>query len=276
MGLAGACAPTGLMPSLAPSNGSFGMDKDWACGLGAQLGVNAADLAHCGMTSSDRVITGELGIVASFAGGDAKALEIPQGGTPNIGAFALKKFAACYGVHSAMEAAIDLMVQNEITRAHISKVIVRVKADSAVTLAGRNISNHMAARFSLPYAVASAVIRGTHSSAEDFEEPSIFDQEVLKFMEKIEIIADADLTEFHKKTGGFPAHVEIHNRGEIQQKEIHYPIGSLQRPMTWDDLSQKFIELTKSHLPETHLQHILQTAQQLLELKDIREFSKLL
>ncbi len=108
MGLAGACANNGLMPSLSFVNGSFGMDKDWVNGLSAQLAVNSALLAARGMTASQTVITGERGIVASHTHGDGAALETPTTGAPNIACFALKKYAACYGVHTAIEAALRL------------------------------------------------------------------------------------------------------------------------------------------------------------------------
>ncbi len=276
MGIAGACSPNGLMPSLSPSNGSFGMDKDWVNGLAAQLAVNAADLAKRGMTGSDRVVTGEFGILASHAHGDEAALVIPKFGAPGMGSIALKKFAACYGVHSAMEATIELMSENNINADDIVDIIVGVKADSAVTLSGRNIQNHMAARFSLAYAVASSVIRGEQSSARDFEEPAIFDKNVIAMMDKVKVVANDELTQFHRKTGGFPAHVEIRAKDTTVEHTIYYPSGSLQRPMSWDDIGAKFFALTKGHLQDDQLRHIFGQAQDFEKLEDINKFSDLL
>ena len=276
IGLAGACAPNGLMPSLAASNGTFGMDKDWVNGLAAQLGVNAADLARRGMTASDRVVTGERGIVASHAHGDAQPLPVPKSGTPNIGAFALKKFAACYGVHSAMEAAIALMEESGLDVAAIDRVTVRIKADSAVTLAGREISNHMAARFSLPYAVASALLRRDRSSMSDFEEPAIHDPEVLGLMDRIELSASPELTRFHDETGGFPAIVEIHSGEVSSERRIDFPVGSVQRPMSWADLEAKFVELTSGCWTSEQVAKIVEAGRRLPELSDVRSFTRLL
>ncbi len=276
MGLAGACAPNGLMPSLAASNAGFGMDKDWVNGLAAQLAVNAADLARHGMTASHRVVTGERGIVASHAHGDAGPLTAPTSGTPNIGAFALKKFAACYGVHSAMEAAIELIEESSLDPASLDRVVVRVKADSAVTLAGRQISNHMAARFSLPYAVASALARGSRSSMRDFDEPAIHDAEVLDLMKRIELSADPELTRFHDETGGFPAIVEIHSGHEARKRRIDFPAGSIQRPMSWSDIAAKFVELTSGCWSDEQVGKIVEAGRQLPELSDVRSFTRLL
>ncbi len=276
MGIAGACSPNGLMPSLSPANGTFGMDKDWVNGMAAQLAVNAADLAKRGLTGSDRVVTGEMGIVASHSHGDAQALEAPISGTPNIRSISLKKYACCYGVHSAMEASIELCTSHQLSPDDLDKIIVRVKEDSAKTLSTRSITNHMAARFSLPYAVASAIVRKNNSSMHDFEEPAIFDQTVLDLMQKIEVVADPELTDFHKLTGGFPAHVEIHAGNLTVNKRIDYPIGSSQRPMSWDDLEKKFIELTKDHFSSEQQQIFTDVGKSLATTQDIGHLTRLL
>jgi 2-methylcitrate dehydratase PrpD len=276
MGLAGACAPNGLMPSLSPSGGAFGMDKDWVNGLAAQLAVNSADLAKQGMTASDRVVSGEKGIAASHAHGDAAPLEAPSGGAPNIEFVALKKFAACYGVHSAMEAAIQLLDKTGWTADSLDRVVVRIKGDSAVTLSGRAVTNHMAARFSLPYSVASALMRADAPSIRDFEEPSIFDRDVLAMMDRIELVADPELTKFHEKTGGFPAIVELYREGQMAEARIDYPVGSAQRPMSWDDLASKFRELTEGRWNCDTSREIEARAGDFLGQDDVRNLIRLL
>ena len=276
LGIAGACSPNGLMPSLAPANGSYGMDKDWVNGQAAQLGVNAADLAKRGMTASERVVTGEMGIVASHSHGDGQALIVPNSGTPSIVKISLKKYACCYGVHSAMDAAAILCIEKQLSPDDLDKIIVRVKADSAKTLSTRKISNHMAARFSLPYAVALAVVKQDNISMHDFEEPAIFDQIIIKLMDKVEIIADQELTDFHIQTGGFPAQIEIYSGGKKYVKRVDYPVGSSQRPMSWDDIEDKFFELTKGHFSPEQCQKIINSGKKISIMEDINQLSQLL
>lgn len=274
IGLAGACANNGLMPSLAPTAGAFGMDKDWVNGLSAQLAVNAARLAQRGMTASDAVVTGERGIAASHAHGDAMPLETPASGTPNLQFVALKKYAACYGVHTAMEAAIDLRRRHGLSPDDIDRVVVRIKSDSSETLSGRRIANHMAARFSLPYSVASAVVRGGCAMA-DFDEPAIRDPEVLAYMDRIEIKADSELTRFHAETGGFPAHIELYAGDRCVDLRIDYPAGSHQRPMTREELTAKFTELTEGHWPMERQSEVVAALCRLDGFNDIRDLTRL-
>ncbi len=275
MGLAGACAPNGLMPSLSPTNGTFGMDKDWVNGLAAQLAVNSADLAARGMTASDRVITGDRGIAASHGHGDIQPLRAPSRGLPNLPAVALKRYAACYGVHTAMEAASALLADNGIDPDAVENVTVGVKSDSTTTLAGRTIANHMAARFSLPYAVASAMKRGG-ASMHDFDEPAIHDPDILAYMDRIAIVADPELTDFHTQTGGFPARVALRANGKTHSRRIDYPLGSHQRPMSRADLETKFCELTNGHWPLERRKRVFAALADMQSMGDVSIISGLL
>ncbi len=276
MGLSGACAPNGLMPSLSPANGAFGMDKDWVNGLAARLAVESALLAARGMSASDRVVSGERGIVASHAHGESLELRVPSGGAPNVAAVALKHYAACYGVHTAMEAAAAIVAEQRLTAGEVDSVVVGVKADSAETLGGRTIANHMAARFSLPYAVAVAITGGAGASLRAFEVPAIHDPEVLAFMDRIRVIGDPELTHFHARTGGFPARVELRARGSVYERRIDYPPGSSQRPMSRAQLAAKFRELTPGRWSEQRREEIVSRGLALDELDDVREFTSLL
>jgi 2-methylcitrate dehydratase PrpD len=272
LGIAGACAISGLMPSLAPSEGRFGMDKDLAIGFGAQLAVNAARLAQRGMTASHAVVTGDRGILASHAHGDARVLAIPAGGAPNVLDVALKKYPASYGVHASVEAVLTIMAAETLRSDEIEKIIVRVKDDSVETLSARTPANHMAARFSLPYCVASAAIRGRCALA-DFETDALEDRSVRDMMTKVELIADPVLTSFYHATGSFPGEVElVTGRGTFRLR-IDYPRGSRQRPMDINEVDAKFGALTARRFSGEAQKDFLALARGLAGLADVNELT---
>ena len=272
LGIAGACAVSGLMPSLAPSEGRFGMDKDLAIGLAAQLAVNAARLAQRGMTASHAVITGERGIFASHAHGDARPLVLPAHGAPNVRDAALKKYAASYGVHASVEAVLTIMAAQTLRPDEIQKIIVRVKDDSVETLSARTLANHVAARFSLPYCVASAAMRGRCEIA-DFEPDAIQDRGVRDMMTRVELVADPALTDFHRQTGSFPGEVELVTaRGRFALR-IDYPRGTRQRPMDSHDVDAKFRALTARRFSREAQDGFLALARGLEGLADVGELT---
>ena len=274
MGIAGACAVSGLLSSLSPALGRFGMDKDLANGLAAELAVRSARLAGRGMTGSWEVVTGDRGVLASHGHGDARALRAPRG-PADISAVALKKYAACYGVHAAVEAAITLMTEHAVSPAEITGVHVRVKADSASSLASRALVNHMAARFSLPYCVASAVVR-RRCSLEDFEGDAIADPAVLAMMDRVTLEADPALTAFHDETGSFPGDVEITTGNGRLRRRIDYPAGTAQRPMTRDEVTAKFRDLTAPHLSSATQRNVIAACADLAGIGLVRDAMRML
>ena len=272
LGIAGACAISGLMPSLSSSEGRFGMDKDLAIGLAAQLAVNAARLAQRGMTASHAVLTGERGILASHAHGDARPLAIPARGAPNIRDAALKKYAASYGVHASVEAVLTIMSAQVVRPDEIQKIIVRVKDDSVETLSARTLANHVAARFSLPYCVASAAMRG-HCDLADFEPEAIQDLGVREMMTKVELVADPVLTDFHRRTGSFPGEVELVTARGTFALRIDYPRGTRERPMESREVDAKFRALTARRFSGEAQEGFLALARGLAGLADIGELT---
>ncbi len=275
MGIVGACANKGLMPSLSPGNGDFGGDKDWVNGLSAQLAVNAAMLAGRGLTGSREVITGDRGIIASHSEGDAQPLAIPESGAPNIGYIALKKYPACYGVHAAVEAALAQTADDQPSPEAIERVIVRVKASSLETLDIRKLTNHMAARFSLPYCVAAALVR-RRLTLEDFQESALVDPVVLDLMTRVEIVGSEEMTRFNHETGAFPAIVEITAGGRSTRGRVDFPIGSEQNPMSRDELVDKFKALTKGHWETDRQDRIIEAALSIEDLDDVRSLTRML
>jgi len=150
----------------------------------------------------------------------------------------------------------------------VERAVVRVKADSAETLAGRAIVNHMAARFSLPYAVASALIR-RGCAPDHYDEPAIRDREVLGTMDRVEVRPDPELTRFHETTGGFPAIVEIVAGGRMVEARVDYPLGSAERPMTRAMLRAKFDGLTAGAWSEGGRREIHSLLAGLADLDDV-------
>lgn len=198
----------GLLASLSPRVGSYSLDKDLAVGLAARHAVNAVQLAEAGATGPSAPLTGEHGWLASygFDGDDAARLRRAPD-DHDLGGYAIKPYPACFGCQSAIRAALDLSGLLPFER--IERVVVEVNQASASSLSTRLLPNALAARFSLPYAVASAFVRGA-STLSDFDPSALDDAEVGAFMRKVEVQASAALTAEQKATGGFPARLSVH------------------------------------------------------------------
>ena len=58
-------------------------------------------------------------------------------------------------------------------------------------------------------------------------------------------------------------------------QRIDYPIGSSQRPMTWDDLKIKFSELTDGHFSSDQHRKITMSAENLANHQEVTEYTGL-
>ena len=95
-------------------------------------------------------------------------------------------------------------------------------------------------------------------------------------MDRIRVVPDAELTQFHVETGGFPARVEIVAKGARYERRIDYPRGSHQRPMTRDEFEDKVSELTRGHWTPTRQSEVVALAARIDALADVCELTRTL
>ena len=88
----------------------------------------------------------------------------------------------------------------------------------------------------------------------------------------------AHLIEYHvddemekSNPAGAPAHVEIHLKdGSIHQRTVQYAKGTIQNPMTREELEDKFRELTATVLTKEHTESIIDVVGELEGLNTFR------
>lgn len=224
--IAAANLPAGLLAAMAPATGDFSMDKDISVGLSARHVVHAVQLAANGVTGPSAVLEGPRGWLASFGFGteDATRLEADPA-EADLAAYTIKLFPANFGCQCAIRLAID--IAGEVQVDEIDRVTVRVKSSSAQSLATRNLTTHAAARFSLAYATASALMRARAILA-DYEPEGFRDPAVLALMDRIAVTGDDNLEARHHAEGIFPARLDIAMRdGRKFERAIDRPFDGM-------------------------------------------------
>lgn len=207
VGITASSLPAGLLAAMSPVNGSYSSDKDIAVGLSAQHAVQSVLLAEAGATGPTSPLTGHRGWLASYGFGTDQADlldQIPP--SDAIAAYALKRYPANFGCQAAIRAALTM--RHEISVDDIAAVEIRVKTSSAKSLSTKKIVNHLAARFSLAYGVASALVRGRCVLA-DFEPPLLSDPAVLRVVDQCAIVGDDTFEATHHQRGIFPGQITV-------------------------------------------------------------------
>lgn len=224
MNLAASALPAGLLAAMAPEAGSYSADKDTAVGLSARHAVESVLFAEAGVDAASHAVTGPRGWLDTFGQETARAIDRPNPDFEGVEAYAIKRFAANFGVQSAIVAVLDL--RQRLPTDAAERIAVEVKSSSAASLATRAIVNPLAARFSLAYAVARTWLHGA-PGLDAFEAPAIGDAAVLALMDRVEILASDAFEEEHHRTGRFPARVVVTQAGRAEAETVMDPWADL-------------------------------------------------
>ena len=218
------------------TRGAFGSDgKAIQVGLAAAAGVQAALLARAGAVVDARAVHGELGfegvlgaIVPTFVG---------QGGGPGNGARAIKRnwiklHPSCLGTHAPIDAAAQ--ARDEGYRFDGGHIVAAVHPVARQAAHLDDVSDGLAAKFSIPYCVAHALVHGA-PGVHDF---AALDAGTRERSARVSVVVDESLPEFGA----------VLSSGDRELVRIGCPQGAPERPASPADLAAKLSDLAGDRL----------------------------
>ncbi|MEU6443106.1 MmgE/PrpD family protein [Streptomyces sp. NPDC047046] len=214
-------------------------------GFSAKGGVLAAFLAQAGAKGTTTLFEGTNGFFATYFGGSYDRGKILENlGEEFYGATTLyKPWAAVGTAHSHIHATLHAMADHGLSSHDIQEIRVHV-GDCHEGLcvpqeARRAPATLMDARFSLPFLVAMAAVHGD-LRARDLTEEALKDRRVLDFARKVVAVPDPALDWKDELPSG---RVEVVTRdGQVIQQSGEHTPGSAARPLTWNDIAEKFTD----------------------------------
>jgi 2-methylcitrate dehydratase PrpD len=255
------------------------LTKRMGPGFSVRGGITAALLAEKGVTGAKNCLEGEMGLYKLYHRGnyDNKALTINLGKTFEGINVAIKPYPCCRGVHPAIDAALALVGERNIKAEGVEKITLSVSEGHYHLLCepeGAKLKprNPVDAQFSIPWGVATAIVR-KQVTLEDFTETAIKRQDILDLTKKMSIKIDSTL---NRPVNIEPTRVEITTtQGNVYSKEVAHPLGSLERPMSFDDCATKFRDCAKQ-LSKEHTDRVIEFIGQLEQMADIKKLVNLL
>jgi len=226
------------------------MSKQLHLGKASADGLLAALLAEQGLTAASQIFEGEKGLTqATSAAPELAHLTEALGTGPlRILENSFKAHAACYHIHSSIDAALALKTRLNAKPTEIAKIAVRVYSAALDLLEKVEPASPYAAKFSIPYCVATALLHG-RVGLDDFTQEGIRDRAVRQLMSTVVLHRDPELDRVYP--GTWPAVVTIETTEGIRHEaRVDFPKGDPKNPMTTDELIAKFHALTCRTLPE--------------------------
>jgi 2-methylcitrate dehydratase PrpD len=263
----------GIIEYLADGTWTKRLHPGWA----AHAGLVATRLAACGFTGPERVFEGEHGFYAAFAGGhDGARLEAEiesLGGTWEILNLTYKPYPAGSIAHPYMDCAARLRERHAIAPESIAEIRCRTASGPVPRLweplaAKHRPANGYAAKFSLPYLLATVLVRGTAGLA-DFTDEAVRDERVLAVASRVGY--DLDPTIDYPRQ--FVGDVRIRLRdGRVLEERQDHPRGGPDFPLSRRDLEAKFRGNARLALSSDAVERVVEDAGRLATLRDVGPF----
>lgn len=224
----------------------FGIGSDLRgmyAGFTAQGVVMATLLAEKGITGIKDLFEGKAGIFKVYFDGKYERAKMLEGlGKQYLGASMLyKAWPAVGNVHTYIHATIELMKEHNLNAGDIEEIRAFVGDFSQRMCTPLDVRRAPAtlvdAKFSLPFCVALAAVRGQIRIA-DFSAAALKNPEVLAMAQKVVPVEDSNLDWKFKLPDG---RIEILTKDGRRIERIGDNVpGSPESPMTWDGLFAKF------------------------------------
>ncbi len=240
----------GIVLSMASGSMEFLGEGAWTKrlhpGWAGAAGITAATLAKHGFVGPRHAYDGRFGLYASYLGqhlakADLALVTENLGRSWQVEQVAIKPFPACHLAHASADAAIALHKAHGLSGNAIRRVRVLVPQEAVEIVCEpiankRKPANDYEAQFSIPYIVATGLLKGRFTLA-DLDDAARGDLAVMSLAARVDYEVDPKST--------FPRHytgevvVETEDGRSLRHRE-GINRGCADRPLTNDEVVEKF------------------------------------
>jgi|tagenome__1003787_1003787.scaffolds.fasta_scaffold20895444_2 2-methylcitrate dehydratase PrpD len=233
VGAAGIAATTPLLPVW---NACFdgATARNTFTGHAARSGVMAIWLEKAGFTGSSGSLETAYGQIAGdLVDPDVLSRPLDYSGL-GITRNYFKRHSACALSHAAIDAVGELALPEDAEIAHVHVETV----DNNMKLARQPLPNDLSGRFSLPYAVATALARRS-TLPEDFH----YSSEIAQLAERVTVSTAPDLQAEWPEAA--PARVQVQSTAGTFSATVRNPRGHWSEPLSPLEIESKFSVLVR-------------------------------
>ncbi|MGJ4925608.1 MmgE/PrpD family protein [Bradyrhizobium sp. HKCCYLS2038] len=262
LGLA-ASQPVGLRESFGSMNKSFNP------GRAASNGIFAAILAAKNFTSSDGMIEAKRGWANTISTKQDFSEIVGELGKRYESALnTYKPFACGIVLHPAIDAAIQLRNENRLTADQIDHVDLRVNP-LVLELTGKKTPQQgLEGKFSIYHAVAVAIVEGA-GGEKQFSDRAVTDPTVLSLRGKVVPVVTPEI-----KTEQVEMTIVLKD-GRKLSRRIEHAVGSVEVPMTDQQLEAKFSDLAEGIVPGASIRRIMDACWNVESLTSAADIAKM-
>ncbi|MBO0763569.1 MAG: MmgE/PrpD family protein [Hyphomicrobiaceae bacterium] len=255
---------------------NFGtMTKSFHAGRAAQSGVIAARLASEGFTASPDAIEHRTGFLRAISpsgsphldGGDAQLgteWRMPRAGV-NV-----KRYPTCYSTHRAIDAMLDLANEHDLKPDAVKEIRVQTGAVQMLMLRNSRPKTGLEAKFSMEFAMAAALVARRVGLSELTDE-FVARPEVVANLDKVTCTTVDDTVPELAMAPNDRVSIVLTDGRVIEHAPVAFAKGSWQRPLTRDELQEKFLDCATRRLGRAHARALFDQLWNITELACVRD-----
>ena len=257
---------------------NFGtMTKPLHAGRAASSGIEAVRLAMRGMTASPDAIehhAGFLNAISPKGNLDLERPTEPLGRSLRIleSGLSIKKYPICYATHRVIDAVVDLAGREDLRPEAVRSVQATIGVAQASMLRNHTPTTALEAKFSLEFAVASALTAravGLGQLTDEFVNRS----SVRETMKKLEIATVESACPIEPAFAfSDRVRIRLEDGRTLDSGEIRFARGNAQLPLRDEDLKAKFFDCV-ARADGIDARHLYERLAGLDALRDIRELA---
>lgn len=185
-----------------------------------------------------------------------------------------KIHACCRYSHGALDAMAKIIEEHgEIDSFLVDRVDIATYS-SAANLFETMPRNALAAKFSLPFSIASMIVNG-NASVSSFREDAIVNEKVIEMSQKIFVSESSELSDMLPDKR--PAKVSVKLRdGGILYAENYINKGDSANPYTTQEIQNKFLDLAEPVWGSSYASILLEASIQISDFQNVKEYIEML
>jgi 2-methylcitrate dehydratase PrpD len=220
--------------------------KPYNLGRAAIDGLAAARMGRLALPGPDDILGGKRGLLAVLTDTPVQSqLTDFSNEDYSIEGIYQKMYAACRHCHPAIEAAVAIRNDINLQPEQVDRVEVHTYKLAVGGHDHRDIKGISSAKLSTPYSVALAIVKG-NAGFEDFNETNLQDSDIISLTQKVCVVEDEHLTAQSPSVRGARVVIQLKN-GEQYDKEILYPKGEPENPISLEEIKKKVLSLLQDY-----------------------------
>ncbi len=257
LGMAGAQA-SGLMEMYGPS-----MQKRFNPGPTARNGVTAALMAQIGFTGADSIFEGERGFLRAFTDKNFPGELVKGIDKPYELLIEFKPYSCARPIHNAIDCALAVRKLPGFDAKKVKAIRFARHSDWALYHQNKAPRTYHEAQVSLPFSVAVAFLEG-QALLKQYSDSNIRNPQVKALSNAHTIVVDDKLPR------GVSCKMTVtQNDGKTFTAQIDYPKGSIQNPMTDDELLGKFTSLATPVIGPKRVEALADAVMNIEKISDV-------